>query len=84
MYTETTRTKLIKLIGTAYTTIRIEDASILLGVNLQQMEEIARSKNWVLDNGFILPEEESKPETLPVSPEKQIAALSSFVSCLEN
>jgi len=82
--TELVQEKTLKLIATAYTSVRPEDVSVLLGVEVPQVEEIIINKGWTVSEGLIIPVEPISEEALISPSEDQIGKLTEFVSFLEN
>lgn len=75
---------MIRLIGTAYTSIRPLDVAALLGASLAEVEELVREKGWAVSDGLIEPKEPFPEEVNLASSECQIGKLTDFVSFLEN
>jgi len=81
---EAVRQKTIRLIGTAYSSVRPQDVSTMLGLALPDVEVLANTRGWKVVDGMIEPVE-FIPEDTPISSgEEQIGKLTDYVAFLEN
>lgn len=75
---------MVRLIGTAYSSIRPQDVSTLLGVTLSEVERVVISRGWTINDGMIEPCECEAGDVPMSSGEEQISKLTDYVAFLEN
>ena len=76
----------LKLVGDAYSTIKISQVSSMLGVTEQEAVGVAEREGWGVDtqNGVLLPKRSTEDRTLSNNTEHQMEKIINFVSYLEN
>lgn len=75
---------MVRLIGTAYQSIRPGDVGTMLGLSNEQVESLVGERGWKVNNGMIEPVEVPEEETPFCSGEDQIGKLTDYVAFLEN
>jgi len=81
---ESIQENMVRLIGTAYTSIQFDDVAGLLGISGPEAEVLAQSRGWTKNDGLLQPVESPPDETVLASAEEQLGKLTDFVTFLEN
>jgi len=81
---ESIQEKMVRLIGTAYTSIQVDDVAILLGITPAEVEALATARGWTKIDGLLQPTEVPPEELVLASAEEQLGKLTDFVTFLEN
>jgi len=81
---ESIQEKMVRLIGTAYTSIQVDDVAALLGITAEETGALAISRGWTMNEGLIQPTESPPEELVLASAEEQLGKLTDFVTFLEN
>lgn len=80
----TIREHAIVLVSKAYSSIREEELAALLGTSVIDAIEVARSRQWAVENNFVIPKQPETKTDLKVPSDSQMAQLADYVSFLEN
>ena len=82
--TETTRQRNIKIIGSAYASIRLEDFANATGLSATEAQTLAKGlKDWKVENNVVYPQPAPKESVKPSASEDQLGQLTNFISFLE-
>jgi COP9 signalosome complex subunit 8 len=77
--------KMVRLIGTAYTSIQVDDVAALLGLSSPEVEVLAQGRGWTKSiEGLLQPVESPPEEVVLASAEEQLGKLTDFVTFLES
>jgi hypothetical protein len=83
---ENVRETTLRLFGSVYTCIKIQDAGELLGMDEQEVVSLISSSfnGWRVQDGLLYPIEPKTHKIHSISADDQIARLTDYVSVLEN
>ena len=76
----------LKLVGDAYSSIKIPQLSVMLGVTEEEVVGVAGREGWTVDTekGVVLPQRSRDERSLATNTEDQLERIINFVSYLEN